>query len=179
MAFYRLYIKSDTFQILSSQGRDLLDAAKLADASGDKEAAAANRKAASEIEQKIGAMLEENAERAKQASVSGKPNDVSNPFPEWVRALIIKFGSGKAKFDRMNAEYKVRTDAEDEDESDDEYAMFKAEMEKASNESPERRSWYTANPIQVSTTFEDEKTAMDELEKYLGGNPDAATKKRR
>ena len=203
MAYFSLYLVYDDFQALSSQGRDLLDeakaadteikkiekavqlakdagraeeaAAKLAEADPFRKIAAAKRAEASVIENKIGLILEENAEKAVHDSVRGKLPDTSNPFPDWVREIIKEFG--KAKFDTMNAEYKVRTPATDEEEAEIEYAAFKAKLDAAIKADPEKDKWSTTHHIQCRISFDDEVAAMAELEKYYGTNPSDAYKK--
>lgn len=113
--------------------------------------------------------LEEVEKKAKEMQINGTPPDTSNPFPDWIQALIKELGT--AKFDRMNNEYKVITPAVDEDEADEEYAKFKVKMEKLASETPERIQWRDTHHVQVSTTFDDEMKVMDELEESLGGKP--------
>ncbi len=117
------------------------------------------------------AKMDEIAKQREEEYATGKTWDESmqdnNPFPLWLKKLIRAMGF--TTYDDLNQVYKVNTKGHDKDTSDEEYAEFKAKYEAEAKGDPEKLKWYEANHLTCHIRFDDEQTALSELDAYLSG----------
>lgn len=110
--------------------------------------------------------LDEIRKKAESAVYEYKPS--WNPFPEWLRTLIQEMAAdakSRARFDDENSVYKIKIGGERSD-YDDFYDAFSKRFMKVLNDDPAAQTWSADNIVHLTSTPDDELTAMNDLELY-------------
>ncbi len=93
---------------------------------------------------------------------------VHNPFPAWLQNIIKGLATSvnsKARFDDENAVYKIKVGG-DRSDFDEIYNKFEAQILPIIAGDPEIQKWSDDNRINITSTPDDEMTAMNDLELY-------------